>query len=63
MHFLNSFRSPSFPPSTNMVFDVHSYYVAGRPTDSNTVPADICNDAKLSAGDGRFPVFVGEWSV
>lgn len=55
--------SPSFPATTNLVFDVHNYYFAGRPTDSDTVAADICSDAKLSAGDGKFPVFVGEWSI
>jgi hypothetical protein len=27
------------------------------------VSADICSDAKASAGDGKFPVFVGEWSI
>lgn len=58
-----SYWSPSFPSSTNLVFDVHNYYFAGRPTDSDTVSADICSDAKLSAGDGKFPVFVGEWSI
>ncbi|KAF2195134.1 glycoside hydrolase family 5 protein [Zopfia rhizophila CBS 207.26] len=55
--------APKFPASTNLVFDVHNYYFAGRPTDSDTVSADICSDAKLSAGDGQFPVFVGEWSI
>jgi len=58
-----AFWSPSFPASTNLVFDVHNYYFAGRPTDSDTVSADICSDAKISAGDGKFPVFIGEWSI
>lgn len=58
-----AFWSPRFPASTNLVFDVHNYYFAGRPTDSDTVSADICSDAKASAGDGKFPVFVGEWSI
>ncbi|KAJ4355201.1 hypothetical protein N0V95_003161 [Ascochyta clinopodiicola] len=58
-----AYWSPSFPSTTNLVFDVHNYYFAGRPTDSDTVSADICSDAKLSAGDGKFPVFVGEWSI
>ena len=66
--FQGSFRpetywSPKFPASTNLVFDVHNYYFAGRPTDSDTVTAVICSDAKASAGDGKFPVFVGEWSI
>lgn len=58
-----AFWSPSFPASTNLVFDVHNYYFAGRPTDSDTVSADICSDARASAGDGKFPVFIGEWSI
>ena len=58
-----AFWSPRFPATTNLVFDVHNYYFAGRPTDSDTVQADICSDAKASAGDGKFPVFVGEWSI
>jgi hypothetical protein len=58
-----AFWSPRFLASANLVFDVHNYYFAGRPTDSDTVSADICSDAKASAGDGKFPVFVGEWSI
>lgn len=58
-----AFWSSRFATSTNLVFDVHNYYFAGRDTDSDTVTADICSDAKISAGDGKFPVFVGEWSI
>lgn len=58
-----AFWSSRFPASTNLVFDVHNYYFAGRDTDSDTVHVDICSDAKASAGDGKFPVFVGEWSI
>lgn len=58
-----AYWSPKFVVGTNLVFDVHNYYFAGRPTDSNTVSADICSDAKASAGDGKFPVFIGEWSI
>lgn len=66
--FQGSFRPESywsqfFPATTNLVFDVHNYYFAGRPTDSNTVQNDICSDAKLSTGDGKFPTFVGEWAI
>ncbi|KAF2853430.1 glycoside hydrolase family 5 protein [Plenodomus tracheiphilus IPT5] len=57
------FWSPKFAASTNLVFDVHNYYFAGRPTNSDNVTADLCSDAKISAGDGKFPVFVGEWSI
>jgi aryl-phospho-beta-D-glucosidase BglC (GH1 family) len=58
-----SYWSPSFPNGTNLVFDVHNYYFAGRPTDSTTVSSDICSDAKTSVGDGKFPVFIGEWAI
>ncbi|KAK2792310.1 hypothetical protein FQN52_003787 [Onygenales sp. PD_12] len=58
-----AYWSPSFDAGANLVFDVHNYYFAGRDTDSDTVTADICSDAKLSQGDGKFPVFIGEWSI
>jgi hypothetical protein len=57
------FWSPSFPASTNLVFDIHNYYFAGRPTDSDMVLADICSDTYTSAGNGKFPVSIGEWSI
>lgn len=55
--------SPSFSASANLVFDIHNYYFAGRPVSSSNVTSYICADAKLSAGDGKFPTFVGEWSI
>lgn len=60
-----AYWSPTFPPATypNLVYDQHNYYFAGRPTDSNTVSADICSDAKSSVGDGSIPVWIGEWSI
>lgn len=58
-----AYWSANFSANTNLVFDVHNYYFAGRPTDSTTVSADICSDAKTSVGDGKFPVFIGEWSI
>ncbi|KFY17055.1 hypothetical protein V492_00915 [Pseudogymnoascus sp. VKM F-4246] len=66
--FQGSFRGesywlPQFSESTNLVFDVHNYYFAGRPTDSDTVSVDICSDVKASAGDGKFPVWIGKWSI
>lgn len=54
--------SSNFPASTNIVFDVHNYYF-GRPSDSDNVTSSICADAKTLAGDGKFPVFVGEWAI
>lgn len=56
------FWSGNFPASTNIVFDVHNYYF-GRPSDSDNVTTSICTDGKTLAGDGKFPVFVGEWAI
>ncbi|KAJ8116506.1 hypothetical protein OPT61_g2087 [Boeremia exigua] len=56
------FWSPSFDKSENIVFDVHNYYF-GRPSDSDNVTSLLCADAKRIAGDGKFPVFVGEWAI
>ncbi|KAH6642272.1 glycoside hydrolase superfamily [Boeremia exigua] len=56
------FWSPSFDKSDNIVFDVHNYYF-GRLSDSDNVTSLLCADAKRLAGDGKFPVFVGEWSI
>ncbi|KAJ4400840.1 hypothetical protein N0V91_008347 [Didymella pomorum] len=56
------FWSPHFDLSENIAFDVHNYYF-GRPSDSDNVTALLCADAKTLAGDGKFPVFVGEWAI
>ncbi|KAF6828096.1 hypothetical protein CPLU01_08693 [Colletotrichum plurivorum] len=52
-----------FAADENLVFDTHNYYFAGRPTTSANLPTFICGDAKAAAGDGKFPVFIGEWSI
>lgn len=56
------FWAPSFDRSENIIFDVHNYYFA-KPFDSNNVTKQFCVDAKTLAGDGKFPVFVGEWAI
>ncbi|KAK1468387.1 hypothetical protein CMEL01_00154 [Colletotrichum melonis] len=58
-----TFWSPYFPSDANIVFDSHHYYFAGRPTTSDNTPTFICEDAKGSISDGKFPVFIGEWSI
>ncbi|KAL3252978.1 hypothetical protein ABHI18_008093 [Aspergillus niger] len=55
--------SPNFSTSANLVFDVHNYYFAGRGATGQNITTYICADAKNGAGDGKFPVFVGEWSI
>lgn len=58
-----SYWSSKFTAGSNLVFDTHNYYFAGRPTTSANVGEYLCADAKESAGDGKFPVFIGEWSI
>jgi hypothetical protein len=55
--------SGNFSRSENLVFDVHNYYFEGRNTTSLNVPSYMCTDAKITPGDGKFPTFVGEWSI
>lgn len=55
--------SPNFTAGTNLVFDVHNYYFAGRGASSANITQYICEDALAAPGDGKFPVFVGEWSI
>lgn len=66
--FQGSFReeefwSPLFSRDANLVFDVHNYYFAGRGVTGQNITSYICSDAEASAGDGKFPVFEGEWSI
>ncbi|KAJ5691409.1 hypothetical protein N7488_012144 [Penicillium malachiteum] len=55
--------SPHFKKGTNLVFDLHHYYHQYDNSTSLNVPEFICADAKVSAGDGKFPTFVGEWAI
>lgn len=55
--------SGNFTGHENLVFDVHNYYFEHRKTTSLDLPSFIRSDAKTRAGDGKFPVFVGEWSI
>lgn len=58
-----AYWSPNFDAAAPIVFDVHNYYFAGRPATSANLPMWFCIDAQNAAGDGKFPVFVGEWSI
>ncbi|KAL3481820.1 glycoside hydrolase superfamily [Aspergillus californicus] len=55
--------SPQLPVDANVVFDVHHYYFAGRGATSQNIASYICSDAAESPGDGKFPVYIGEWSI
>ncbi|PWY83264.1 glycoside hydrolase [Aspergillus sclerotioniger CBS 115572] len=66
--FQGSFKYPQywegdFPADTNLVFDVHNYYFENRPTSSANLPEFLYSDARTKSGSGKFPVFVGEWSI
>lgn len=58
-----AYWSSNFSTGTNLVFDVHNYYFEGRLASSANITDYICEDAVASAGDGKFPTFVGEWSI
>ncbi|KAJ5637403.1 hypothetical protein N7490_007282 [Penicillium lividum] len=58
-----TFWSPRFNKDENIVFDLHHYYHQYDNSTSENLPTFICADAKVSAGDGKFPTFVGEWAM
>ncbi|KAL3420869.1 hypothetical protein PVAG01_07314 [Phlyctema vagabunda] len=57
------FWSPYFNADANLVIDSHIYYFAASGIYSQYVQPAICGQAAVAGGDGKFPVFIGEWSV
>ncbi|KAL5046584.1 glycoside hydrolase superfamily [Aspergillus fruticulosus] len=55
--------SPYFPAGTNLVIDQHVYYFAASGVYSQWASGAICGQASILPGDGKFPVFVGEWAL
>ncbi|KAL2861841.1 glycoside hydrolase superfamily [Aspergillus pseudodeflectus] len=55
--------SPLFPAGTNLVIDTHVYYFAASGVYSQWANGAICGQASVVGGDGKFPVFVGEWAL
>ncbi|KAL2817853.1 glycoside hydrolase superfamily [Aspergillus granulosus] len=55
--------SPYFPAGTNLVIDMHVYYFAASGVYSQWAKGAICGQASVISGDGKFPVFVGEWAL
>ncbi|KAJ5935982.1 hypothetical protein N7454_005280 [Penicillium verhagenii] len=55
--------SPYFPAGTNLVIDMHVYYFAASGVYSQWADGAICGQASVLGGDGKFPVFVGEWAL
>jgi aryl-phospho-beta-D-glucosidase BglC (GH1 family) len=65
--FQGSFKQEQYwsshiPADANLVFDVHTYYFERNVTSEN-LPTHLYSDARAKAGDGKFPVFTGEWSI
>ncbi|KAJ5480529.1 hypothetical protein N7530_006038 [Penicillium desertorum] len=58
-----TYWSPHFDAGANIVFDEHHYYFQYANSTSANLPEFLCKDAKKSAGDGKFPTFVGEWAI
>lgn len=58
-----AFWSPFYEAGTNMVIDTHIYYFAAAGTYSQYVAPAICGQGAAAGGDGKFPVFIGEWSL
>lgn len=58
-----TFWSGNFSSTANIAFDVHEYFFGVENATSENEPSLIFSDAKSSVGDGKFPVFVGEWSI
>ncbi|KAJ5684730.1 uncharacterized protein N7477_001075 [Penicillium maclennaniae] len=58
-----TYWSPHFEKTSNLVFDLHHYYFQYDNSTSENLPTFICADAKASKGDGKFPTFVGEWAI
>ncbi|RAH80604.1 glycoside hydrolase, partial [Aspergillus japonicus CBS 114.51] len=55
--------SAHFDASANLVFDTHVYYFAASGVYSQWAQGAICGQASVLGGDGKFPVFVGEWAL
>jgi hypothetical protein len=58
-----TYWSGFFEKERNLVFDAHHYYFQYTNATSVNLPTFICKDAADTKGDGKFPVFVGEWAI
>ncbi|TIA82671.1 glycoside hydrolase [Aureobasidium pullulans] len=55
--------SSYFASTANLVIDTHIYYFAASGIYSEYVNSAVCGQASVAPGDGKFPVFIGEWSL
>lgn len=58
----SSYWAALFPAGSNIVIDSHIYYFSAAGIYSQYVAPAICGQAS-SAGNSRFPTFIGEWSL
>jgi len=58
-----TYWSPFYAAGTNLVIDTHTYFFAASGVYANYVSPAICGQAHYSAGDSKFPVFIGEWAL
>jgi glucan 1,3-beta-glucosidase len=58
-----TYWSPFYAAGTNLVTDTHIYFFAASGIYAQYVAPAICGQAESSAGDSKFPVFIGEWSM
>ncbi|KAJ6004178.1 hypothetical protein N7499_000248 [Penicillium canescens] len=52
-----------FDGGSNIVFDAHHYYFQYENATSANLGTFVCDDARDTVSDGKFPVFVGEWAI
>jgi aryl-phospho-beta-D-glucosidase BglC (GH1 family) len=58
------FWAEQLPAEANLVFDIHHYYFAGRPSTPKNIAELINSDAEATPDDKkRFPIYVGEWAI
>ncbi|GAB7364615.1 hypothetical protein MBLNU230_g5419t1 [Neophaeotheca triangularis] len=62
--FSERYWSPFYPAGTNLVIDSHIYFFAAAGAYQQYVAPAACGQADyIGRGDGKFPVFIGEWSL
>ncbi|KAG9512273.1 glycoside hydrolase family 5 protein, partial [Aureobasidium melanogenum] len=55
--------SPYFVQGSNLVNGTHIYYFAASGIYSRYTAPATCGQAPAAGGDGKLPVFIGEWSL
>ena len=58
-----TYWSPFYAAGTNLVIDSHIYFFAASGIYSQYVSGAICGQSQYAAGDAKFPVFIGEFSL